>query len=70
MIKRALTRVIVAVECTLLTAWYARQIVLLLIAAIWIVLFFVVDSCRTRGVACIGALLLIPLGYDWLIRRH
>lgn len=68
MIKRRLNRIILALECAALTAWYARHIILLLIAAVWVVLFFALDTCRTRGMACIGALLILPLGYDWLLR--
>lgn len=69
MIKKAFNRVMLAIECAVLTIWYARYAVLLLITAAWIVLFFTGGGCRTRGMACIGALLLIPLGYYWLIRR-
>lgn len=69
MIKKAFSCVMLAIECAVLTIWYARYAVLLLITAAWIVLFFTGGVYRTRGMACIGALLLIPLGYYWLIRR-
>lgn len=69
MIKRALTHVILAFECAVLTAWYARYAVLTLLMAVWIIAFYAA-GCRTPGMACIGALLLIPVGYDLLIRRQ
>lgn len=69
MIKRVLTRVILAVECAVLTAWYARYAVLTLSVAVWIIAFYTA-GCRTPGMACIGALLLIPVGYYLLIRRQ
>lgn len=67
MIKRALNRLVLAFEYAVLTAWYARYAVLILITAVWIIAFFVA-GCRTPGMACIGALLLIPIGYYLLIR--
>lgn len=69
MIKRALTRVILAFECVVLTAWYARYAVLTLLMAVWIIAFYAAGR-RTPGMACIGALLLIPVGYNLLIRRQ
>lgn len=69
MIKWALTRVILAFECAVLTVWYARYAVLILMTAAWIIAFYAA-GCRTPGMACIGALLLIPVGYYLLIRRQ
>ena len=69
MIKRALNRLVLALECAVLTTWYARYAVLILITAAWIIAFFVA-GCRTPGMACIGALLLIPIGYYLLVRGH
>lgn len=68
MTKKRLTHVILAIECVGLTLWYSRYILLRVVSAIWIIAYYLWDGWCTRGMACIGALLIILLGYDLLIR--